>query len=421
MIFSAENDILVGFIEVKEEGSSREGSGKLSMMSFSVKRYGAASNNMVDCKTVSLDEGAMLLLGPLASKKWLATKFEGYQKISTFAAHLQNVIQDILERQGDDRSRAGRSYGATTLVNSDIDFSSSKGTIELMNQINNLGWHHIVSLDKSMTKVEMAVTEERGRRHKFDVNLGSNYPHSLPAVHAALPVPVHVSDSRLSSIVNAVQAAVNKYATLFDVLSDLDEHCWVLEPLKPTFATAQRRLVIDKACSVLLEIDPERPLALCEMRFLGPPDRVQRIQATVTANLHEWKVHSGDVSIRPGLEAVLGLRLPTRGRRHKRSRGDMAPEGKGKVGEGEEEEDFWVECGICYSFSGPDQREGEADVSTLAAPDQVCPRASCQRMYHHKCLLEWLYTVPSTRTSLGTVFGHCPYCAEWLSIKTVLK
>ena len=270
-----------------------------------------------------------------------------------------------------------------------------------------------------MTKVEIAVTERGGRRHKFDVNLGSNYPNSIPVVNTALTVPVHVNESSLSSIMKAVEATVNKYATLFDVLCDLDEHCWVLEPLKPTFATAQRRIVIDKACSVLLEIDPENPMGLCEMRFLGPPDRVQQIQATVTANLHSWKVCSKEGSIRPGLEAVLGLQLPAKRKQTIGSR--KRPRGVEGLDKEEDEEDFLVECGICYSFSGPNQLLGQEREPSLAAPDQVCPRASCNRMYHHKCLLEWLHTVPSTRTSLGTLFGHCPYCAEWLSVKTSIN
>ena len=109
-----------------------------------------------------------------------------------------------------------------------------------------------------MTKLEMTVKERGGRRHKFDVNLGSSYPNSTPVVNTGLAVPVHVNENGLSGILNAMEATVNKYATLFDVLSDLDENCWVLEPLVPTFATAQRRIVIDKACSVLLEIDPEK-------------------------------------------------------------------------------------------------------------------------------------------------------------------
>ena len=281
----------------------------------------------------------------------------------------------------------------------------------------------------------MEVTEQGGRRHKFDVNLGSNYPQSIPLVNAALPVPIHVNDSRLSSIVKAVEDAIKKYATLFDVLSDLDEHCWVLEPTKSTFATAQRRLVIEKTCSVLLEIDPNKPLALCEMRFLGPPDRVQQIQATVSANVHRWPAAKekddggAGGSIRAGLEAVLGLQLPAKRKEKERTRGRKRSHNKKGDNQKEEEEDeeaeehVLVECGICYSFSGPrqSQGQGEEECSVLAAPDQVCPRATCQRMYHHKCLLEWLHTVPSTRSSLGTLFGHCPYCAEWLSVKTAQK
>ena len=91
----------------------------------------------------------MSMLGPLSLKKWFATKFEGYQKISTFAAHLQNIVQDICEHQGDECTMAGSSRSMSDTIYDCTSSSSTKGTIELMNQINQLGWHHIVSLTKA--------------------------------------------------------------------------------------------------------------------------------------------------------------------------------------------------------------------------------------------------------------------------------
>jgi len=44
-------------------------------------------------------------------------------------------------------------------------------------------------------------------------------------------------------VLQAVRREIAKYSSLFDILCDLDTHCCVLEPVKPTFALTARRYV----------------------------------------------------------------------------------------------------------------------------------------------------------------------------------
>lgn len=43
------------------------------------------------------------------------------------------------------------------------------------------------------------------------------------------------------------------------VLDDLDQHTWVLEPEKPSRSTTHRRVAVARHCSVMLKIDPRAP------------------------------------------------------------------------------------------------------------------------------------------------------------------
>lgn len=43
------------------------------------------------------------------------------------------------------------------------------------------------------------------------------------------------------------------------VLDDLDQHTWVLEPENPSRSTTHRRVAVARHCSVMLKIDPRAP------------------------------------------------------------------------------------------------------------------------------------------------------------------
>lgn len=69
------------------------------------------------------------------------------------------------------------------------------------------------------------------------------------------------------------------------------------------------------------------------------------------------------------------------------------------------------ECGVCYSY----QLTTPDGVSSF--PDQVCSNPKCARIFHYDCLINWLQSVPTNKSSFGTIFGSCPYCQEPISAK----
>ena len=75
---------------------------------------------------------------------------------------------------------------------------------------------------------------------------------------------------------------------------------------------------------------------------------------------------------------------------------------------------YITECGICYSFSNT---EYGATGAVEAMPNIACSNERCGKMFHKRCIIEWLHAVPTSKSSFGTLFGNCPYCNEWLSVK----
>ena len=149
-----------------------------------------------------------------------------------------------------------------------------------------------------------------------------------------------------------------------------------------------------------------------------------------------------ELLVRVNLESVLGLQFPSR-----HSKGKSAQAGVGGEKEEEEEEEMKAECAICYCYAlagtaraaaggggGGAVSAGRSDamgtrvgVSFADAgisapdciPDQLCANPKCSRVFHSSCLVDWLQSLPSSRTSFGTLFGCCPYCNDPISVKTM--
>ncbi len=215
----------------------------------------------------------------------------------------------------------------------------------------------------------------------------------------------------------------------------------------------------------------QSPYNLCGIRFLGPPEKLLKYQKSLQENAHLWSTASASTSasisngssnmkpaassVRENIERVLSTKLPRpnhqeqeqeHGGTRQRKRKSMDTSNGNSNGNGTDsnmelddnknmeetgEEVYVTECGICYSFTTASDSDStdRGDSSThnvtnntsfdgSSMPDIVCPNANCSKMYHRRCLVEWLHAVPTSKSSFGTIFGSCPYCNEWLSVKS---
>ena len=202
----------------------------------------------------------------------------------------------------------------------------------------------------------------------------------------------------MAAVVAEYQAALTHWQPLFDQLDDLDQHCWVVEPEKPTREACFRRIAIGNHRSLHIVLDPARPNSAPQsVMVYGSDSLVRPLREALNAGLGSW---DGSTTVRANLERIMGIMLPARPRR------------QGEGGSAADEmalEEHSAECGICYSLRAHEAGE---------LPEKVCNNPKCGRPYHNECLVEWLHSLPNTVQSFGTLFGKCPYCSDSISAKT---
>lgn len=283
----------------------------------------------------------------------------------------------------------------------------------LIDEINTAGMEKLAYADESLHNFKFTITDDCGRSHVLTVRIRCDYPFSPPvtACPGSLPVqPQLIWDSQKGSLVDIIKQyedIIREHLDLFRILDDFDKNTTVLEPQNPTYAETSRRIVISDGksfVSMLISIDPKQPYGICQCRFLGADRTVVRFRNLLNKNLHIWNWKQLP---RFNLEKILELGNNSFPRLSE----------DGKFGEG-----LNMECGICYSYRTEDKNPSNLSLHKLSVipeieiPSLVCLNTHCGRLFHHRCLADWLQSLPDTRTSFNTLFGHCPYCQHSITV-----
>uniref|UniRef100_A0A9L0J2V7 FA complementation group L n=1 Tax=Equus asinus TaxID=9793 RepID=A0A9L0J2V7_EQUAS len=142
----------------------------------------------------------------------------------------------------------------------------------LIEEIGTLGWDKLVYVDTSFSTIKLKAEDASGREHLITLKLKAKYPAESPDCFVDLPVSFSVSwtpQSSLISIHSQFLAALESLKTFWDVMDEIDEKTWVLEPEKPTRSATARRIVLGNNASINIEVDPMHPTMLPECCFLG--------------------------------------------------------------------------------------------------------------------------------------------------------
>ena len=267
-----------------------------------------------------------------------------------------------------------------------VQGNSYNSLVTLIKQISNLPPQAIKSVDKDFRQVTLQHTDPGEREHFLSVQLEGKVPTlvcDLPG-ELVLPSPEEWSCQELLA---QFQQVIGQYQALWDVLDQVDERCWVVEPPPFTRRALHRRIVLREDVSVIVTLDPSQPTCLPRCRFLGSARAIAPLQERLDERSEEWDPSSGLVD---NLTTVLGLELPSR------------------PAEGDKQ-DMSLECGVCYCYDMLGQ-----------IPEISCNGESCRQLFHVDCLVEWFRGLPDVRQSFGTVFGECPYCSKPMHIQAVL-
>ncbi|KMQ89766.1 e3 ubiquitin-protein ligase fancl [Lasius niger] len=168
----------------------------------------------------------------------------------------------------------------------------------------------------------------------------------------------------------------------WEELEEIDENCWVIDPLKPNKSHMYRRIHLSQSLSVTITIDdPLNSIALPVIKFSGSDNEVKRQMDDVSNNIHKW---DHDCSILENLKMLLNMY--------------EFPEQESM----EEKKDIINnrECGICFSDE---------------LPDKICNNEKCMKHFHSACLSKWLQTNTGNQVVFGHIYGTCPYCKEKIS------
>uniref|UniRef100_A0A8C6VKW1 E3 ubiquitin-protein ligase FANCL n=1 Tax=Naja naja TaxID=35670 RepID=A0A8C6VKW1_NAJNA len=260
----------------------------------------------------------------------------------------------------------------------------------LIGDIENLGWNKVLFIDPAFSTIRLKAEDSSGRDHQITLKLNSKYPREQPDCLIDLPIQFSFSwtpQSSLLSIHSQFLAALESLKEFWDVLDEIDEKTWVLEPEKPTRSSTRRRIAIGSNISLNIEIDPRHPTMLPECYFLGADHVVNPLKIKLNSNIHMWNPEN---SLLKNLKEILEVDFPSR--------------------EALEKSDFSMDCGICYAY----RLDG-------TIPDQVCDDSHCGQSFHQVCLYEWLRGLPSSRQSFNVIFGECPYCSKQITLKISTK
>lgn len=275
-------------------------------------------------------------------------------------------------------------------VQDEIQSLSLKIYSSLTNELELIGWDKLAYVNESFNVIKLKRRDSKEREHIVTVHIPEEYPDVLPKCSVDVPDHVfhfkalNISEGRLlERLYHEFCELVNSFEMFWDVVDEIDENCWVLEPEHPTKADASRRVALGNNTSLHIKIDPRHPRMLPECRLMGADSVVINLRENMNKNLQKWVPEKPIVE---NLEALLEKQFPSRQTTKK--------------------EDFSVECGICYAYRLDN-----------AIPESACDDARCGQPFHNSCLYEWLRALPSSRQSFNIIFGECPYCNKPITVK----
>jgi len=261
--------------------------------------------------------------------------------------------------------------------------SESTCTLAVLSQVQQVGYDKVSSLTEDFRKIELTYKDEMEATHKLEILVGPEYPSIAPVAISALPQ--HRAPTKSKSFVeiyNSWKEAVDEFVPAWTALSEFDRVCWVLDPDPPTPIHLYRRIAVAPSVSVQIEVDPTCPSDLPSLKFFGPDSKIGPLRSKLSDNSDDWDPEN---PLLYNLEQILDVEFP--------SKINMS------------REDLQVDCWICYSYN----LEGET-------PSIVCTTDRCSACFHPACIIEWMKSLPDTRRTLKTMFGHCLYCKSKISV-----
>ncbi|XP_014483738.1 PREDICTED: E3 ubiquitin-protein ligase FANCL isoform X2 [Dinoponera quadriceps] len=174
----------------------------------------------------------------------------------------------------------------------------------------------------------------------------------------------------------------------WEQLRQIDKNCWVIDPPEPNKSHMHRRIHLSQSISVIITIDPLKPTALPEIKFIGSDSEVKKQEEYASNNIGNWNLNC---SLLENLRMLLNM--------YEFPEPQESLEDKNSIIGSRE-------CGICF-FAKMEE--------TAVLPDKICNNKKCMIHYHSACLAKWLQTKAGNQVVFGHIHGTCPHCKENIS------
>lgn len=256
---------------------------------------------------------------------------------------------------------------------------------QLIDELNSINWERLVYISPTFHEVHISADDEHQRRHILKVQLHSEHPRVAPTCNHDLPSKfkfVWTPSSTLKDLLSQFENTIQSYQVFWDVMGEIDQKTWVLEPEKPNYSATYRRIAISSNSSIQITLDPCHPENLAQCQFMGADSIVDPLKQKLNFNLENWDPHR---TVLQNLEDLMEMEFPSPNNTKK--------------------EEFIGECGICYTYR-----------LDMELPTKVCENPQCGQPYHQSCLHEWLKTLSTSRYSFNIVFGECPMCTKPITV-----
>ncbi|XP_035027880.2 E3 ubiquitin-protein ligase FANCL isoform X6 [Hippoglossus stenolepis] len=189
---------------------------------------------------------------------------------------------------------------------------------QLISEMETLGWNKLLFIDTEFRTLRLKAQDSSGRQHILTIKLKSKHPAEGPECSADLPLPLAITwtpQTTLEQLHNQFLLVLESLTEFWDVLDEIDDNTWILEPEKPSRSDTMRRIAIGNNVSIKVEVDPRHPKMLPECCLLGAEHVEMPAQTMVTplrnklnSNMHLW---NPDSSVLRNLRDVLEIEFPS--------------------------------------------------------------------------------------------------------------
>ncbi|EDV21617.1 uncharacterized protein TRIADDRAFT_59799 [Trichoplax adhaerens] len=322
-------------------------------------------------------------------------KIECDWKLKNILSNYKQVIQQKLEKAAnliqfmkEFKNLLEESYKVKLGTTSGIDDAFSLSFKEILPQLDDIGWENVDNIDDLFTSIRLVKRDLKSRHHYINTRFLQEEEICTPVFTTDLPIPLHLPKAKYQSLKFSIKESYHYFCeaielcqAFFDVMDEIDKNTWVLEPQKASRASKERRFCLGKNISVQIDVNPYYPSTIPQYRFFGTDHNVSLLKQKLNNNLQLWNERK---SLLTNLQKILEISIPS-------------PTNSQK-------EEFITPCGICCGYR-----------LNATLPDKVCDYSLCEKQFHSLCLLEWLKTLPSSRTSFSVIHGQCPYCKKPLN------